>query len=146
MLAKELVLPRGQPVPPTVSTTLGNVEESCTPLTLPRDVVARLVKRMIRFLFSRAEAERRREGEVIENFYYSAMYDVLHDVRYIGDKALALKSLKAKIVRLNSSCYRSMWVDSGPQDRYGDEDPSLYHPLKGRKQRVQKDPYDSRQE
>jgi len=57
----------------------------------------------------------------MEDFYYSAMYDVLQDETDNGDKALALKSLQAKIIRLNSTYYRSMWVDNGVQDRLGSE-------------------------
>ena len=63
----------------------------------------RLVKRRIRHLFSRAGVERCRERAIMENFYYSTMYDVLQDKRDSGDKALALKSLKEKIIRLNST-------------------------------------------
>jgi hypothetical protein len=69
----------------------------------------------------------------MESFYYSAMYDVLHDVRDIGETIFALKSLKGKIVPLNNSYYRPIWVDNGPKDRNGDEGPSLHHLLKERK-------------
>jgi len=37
----------------------------------------RLVRRSISLLFSRAGVERCREREIMEHFYYSAMYDVL---------------------------------------------------------------------
>jgi len=69
----------------------------------------------------------------MEHFYYSAMYDVLQGERDSGEKALALKSLKAKIIRLNGIYYRSMWLDNGVQDRFGEEDPSLHHLIKERK-------------
>ena len=65
----------------------------------------RLVKRRIRLLFSRAGVERCRERAAMEDFYYSAMYDVLQDERGNVDKALALKNLQAKIIRLNSAYY-----------------------------------------
>jgi len=74
--------------------------------------------------------ERCRERETMEHFYYSAMYDVLQDERDSGDKALALKSLKAKFIRLNNTYYRSMWVDNGVQDRFGEEDLSVHHLIK----------------
>jgi len=98
----------------------------------------RLVKRRIRLLFSRAGVELCRERESMEHFYYSALYDVLQDERDSGDKALALKSLKAKIIRLNSTYYRSMWVENAVQDRFGEEDPSLHHLMKERKRQVQR--------
>jgi len=59
-------------------------------------------------------------------------------MRGSGDKALALKSIKAKIIRLNSTYYRSMWVGNGEQDRFGEEDPSLHHLIKERKRQVQR--------
>ena len=74
----------------------------------------------------------------MEHFYYSAMYDVLQGERDSGDKALALKSLKAKIIRLNSTYCRSMWVDNGVEDRFGEEDPSLHHLIKVRQRKVQR--------
>jgi hypothetical protein len=104
----------------------------------------RLVKRRIRLFFSRAGVERCRESAAMEDFYYSAMYDVLQDERYNGDKALALKSLQAKIIRLNSTYYRSMWVDNGVQDRFGSEDPSLRHLIRERKRTsTENPPHDS---
>ena len=96
------------------------------------------MKRRIRLLFSRAGVERCREHEIMEHFYYSAFYDVLQYERDSGDKALALKSLKAKIIRLNITYYRSMWVDNGVQDSFGEEDPSLHHLIKERKREVQR--------
>ena len=74
----------------------------------------------------------------MEDFYYSAMYDVLQDERDNGNKALALKGLQAKIIRLNSTYCRSMWVDNGVQDRFGSEDPSLHHLIEERKRQVQR--------
>ena len=65
----------------------------------------RLVRRRIRLLFSRAGAERCREREVVENLYYGVMYDVLRDVRDISEQSFALKSIKAKIIRLNNKYY-----------------------------------------
>jgi len=65
----------------------------------------RLVKRRIRLLFSHAGVERCREHEIMEHFYYSALYDVLQDERGSGDKALALKSLNVKITQLSSTYY-----------------------------------------
>ena len=74
----------------------------------------------------------------MEDFYYSAMYDVLQDERDNSNKELALKSLQANIMRLNSAYYPSMCVDNGVQDRLGSEDPSLHHLIKERKRQVQR--------
>ena len=74
----------------------------------------------------------------MEDFYYSAMYDVLQDERDNSNKELALKSLQANIMRLNSAYYPSMCVDNGVQGRFGSEDPSLHHLIKDRKRQVQR--------
>ena len=102
------------------------------------------MKRRIRLLFSRAGVQRCREHAAMEDFYYSAMYDFLQDERGNGDKALALKSLQAKIMRLNSSYYLSMCVNNGVHHRFGSEDPSLHHLIKERKRpSTENGPHDS---
>jgi len=42
------------------------------------------------------------------------------------------------IMRLNSTYYRSMCVDNGARDRFGDEEPSLHHLLIERKRQAQR--------
>jgi len=79
--------------------------------------------------------ERCRELEIIEHLYYSVLYNVLQDERDSGDKALALKSLKAKIIRLD--VHTTDQCDNGVQDRF-EEDPSLHHLIKERKRQVQR--------
>jgi hypothetical protein len=95
-----------------------------------------LVKRRIHILFHQIGAERRKDRRNIENFYYASMYDLLQDQRDYKEKAAALKHLKAKIVRLNGTYYRTMMVDNS--DNYNDEDPSLFHLIKTRKLQVQR--------
>jgi hypothetical protein len=74
----------------------------------------------------------------MENFYYSALYDVLQEGSNSGEKALSLKRIQASIVRLNGTYYRSMWVDNGEQDRYGHEEPSLHHLIKEWKRKIKR--------
>jgi hypothetical protein len=59
---------------------------------------SRLVNRRIRLLLGRAGVERCREREAMENFYYSALYNVLQEGTNSGDKAISLKRLQASIV------------------------------------------------
>ena len=47
-----------------------------------------------------------------------------------------LKKLKAKIVRLNSTCRQKLTIDTGEQDKMSGEDPSLHHLSKTRKRQA----------
>ena len=51
----------------------------------------RYAKRMIRKLFSREGADRRRDRIETENFYYSAIYSALQDTTLQKTQAVALK-------------------------------------------------------
>jgi len=91
----------------------------------------RYVKRMIRQLFSREGANRRRDRIELENFYYSAIYSALQDTTSQTDHAVTLK-------KTNSKHRLGMFVDNGEQDRIMGEEPSLHHLLKTRKRQVQR--------
>ena len=56
----------------------------------------RYVNRMIRQLFSREGADRRRERVEMENFYHSAIYSVLQDTTPQTTQAVAVKKTKGK--------------------------------------------------
>jgi hypothetical protein len=71
----------------------------------------------------------------MENFYYAAIYDLLGDPGHDASKLTALRGLKAKIIRLNSSHRKILQVDTSDQDRLAGEDPSLYHLIKPRRRR-----------
>jgi hypothetical protein len=66
------------------------------------------------------------------------MYDLLKDPRHFSEKAAALRHLKAKIIRLSGTYYRSMMVDNSDYDRFNDEEPYLHHLLKERKRQYQR--------
>jgi len=72
----------------------------------------------------------------MENFYYAAIYDVLRESNQHATKLLALKKLKAKIIRLNSTHRQRILVDTAEQDRTAGEDPSLYHLIKTQKRQA----------
>jgi len=74
----------------------------------------------------------------MENFYYSAIYSVLQDTTPQTTQAIALKQLKAKIIRLNSKHHLGMFIDNGEQDRITGEEPSLHYLLKIRKWKAQR--------
>ena len=69
----------------------------------------------------------------MENFYYASIYDLLRDPSHDASKLTALRGLKSKIIRLNSSYRKRLLVDTSDQDRLAGEDPSLYHLIKARR-------------
>ena len=87
--------------------------------------------------FSQEGADRRSDRIEMENFYFSAIYSVLHDTAPQTDQAVALKLLKVKIIRINSKHNLGMFIDNGEQDRINCEEPSLHHLLKIRKWQTQ---------
>jgi hypothetical protein len=88
---------------------------------------------MIQLLFSREGVDRQGDRVEMENFYYSAIYDVLREPTKNDAKTITLKRLKAKIIRLNSAHQQDLQVDVGERDRLRGEEPSLHHLLQGRK-------------
>ena len=97
----------------------------------------RYVKRMTRQLFSREAADCRNDRTEMENFYYSAICSALQDTTPQRTQAVALKRLKAKIIRLNRKHHLGIFIDNGEQDRINGEEPSLHHLLKIRKRQAQ---------
>jgi len=98
----------------------------------------RYVKRMIRQLLGREGADRRRDRRKMENFYYSAIYSALQDTTPQTTQAVALKKLKAKIIRLSCKHHLGMFIENGEQDRITGEEQSLHHLLKIRKRLAQR--------
>jgi hypothetical protein len=100
------------------------------------DVVHRwvqYVKQKMKRLFINEGAERNPDRRRMEDFYYSAIYDVLREPGPHADKMLKLKRLKAKIVRLSSPYRQRLMVDTAEQDQNAGEHPSLHHLLQSRK-------------
>jgi len=71
----------------------------------------------------------------MENIYYSAIYSVLQDTTPQTTQAVAVKILKANIIRLNSKHHLGMPVE---KDRTTGEESSLHHLLKIRKRQAQR--------
>jgi hypothetical protein len=69
----------------------------------------------------------------MEDFYYSAIYDVLRGPGIHVDKMLKPKRLKVKIVGLNNSYRQRVMVDTSEQDKLAGENPSLYNLTQSRK-------------
>ena len=60
-------------------------------------------KRRIRSLFMREGVERSRDQIRLEEFYYTAIYEVLQQPAPQAEKMSKLKDLKAKIIWLNNT-------------------------------------------
>ena len=86
-------------------------------------------KQKVKRLFINEGAERNADRRRMEDFYYSAIYDVLQEPGPHGDKMLKLNGLKAKIVRLSSPYRQRLLVDIAEQDQIAGEHPSLHHLL-----------------
>ena len=68
----------------------------------------------------------------MEDFYYTALYDVLQEPGQHAAKMVKLKKLKAKIIRLNSSYRQRLLIDTSEQDRIAGEPSSLHQLIKTR--------------
>ena len=91
------------------------------------------MRQKIKLLFTKEGAERNADRRSLEDFYYKVIYDVVRDPGHYADKMLKLKSLKAKIVRLNNTYSQRMMLNTAEQDRIDGETPSLQHLIKSRK-------------
>ena len=90
----------------------------------------RFVKRMIRQTFQRESTECRHDRIAMENFYYSAIYQVLQAPENHVKEATALKRFNTKIVQLNSVQQQGILLDNGDQDRIVGEELSIHHFIK----------------
>jgi len=93
---------------------------------------------MIKHLFTREGTESNNDRIKMENFYYTATYGVLQEPDQHTSKTLAMRRLKAKIIRLNSIHSQRLLVDTGEQDRIMGKEPSLHHLLKARKHQARR--------
>ena len=95
----------------------------------------RLMKQRIRLLFSLPAWN---AAENMRLFNTSTAVRCMLSCRMSQSwQSTCIKELKGIDHRVNNTYYRSMWVDNGVQDRFG-EDPSLHHLMKERKRQVQR--------
>ena len=90
------------------------------------------VKKEIKILTTRG-AERNADRRRLEEFYYTVIYDIVREAGQHSDKMVKLKSLKAKIVRLNIMYRHRVMLNTAEHDRIDGETPTLHHLLKSRK-------------
>jgi hypothetical protein len=94
------------------------------------------VKPKLKILFQRLGRERESNYRHMTNFLYAAIYDLTSD-RDCSDKHRGLQTLKARICRLHAAHHSALTLDTGAEDRFGDE-PSLFHLLRTAKSRQQR--------
>jgi len=90
-------------------------------------------KKKIKLLAIREGAERNADRRRLEEFYYTAIYDIVREPAQHSDKMVRLKSIKAKIVRLNNTYRHRVMLNTAEHDRIEGESPTLHHLLKRRK-------------
>jgi hypothetical protein len=95
----------------------------------------RHVKHRLRYFFNNRRRQKREEQRKMENHYYKVVYDILRGPKDFQDKAIELRRMKGKIVRLNTAYYQHMMLDSGQQNNYVEEGRTLYYIIRGRKRR-----------
>jgi len=61
----------------------------------------------------------------MENYTYAVIYDLLKGPVHDATKMIALKELKAKIIRLNSTHRQRIMVYTTEKDMSAGEDPSI---------------------
>jgi hypothetical protein len=98
----------------------------------------RHVKQRIRYFFNSRKKQKKEDHRKMENFYHEVLYDILRGPKNFKDKALELKNIKGKILRLNSAYHRKIMLGSGQHFGYTEEGPILYHIIRGRKRREQR--------
>jgi hypothetical protein len=96
----------------------------------------RYVKRMSRKLFTWEETERRCDRRAMEDFYYEVINTMLCAQYDHEANTITLKSLKAKITRLQHEEQRRLFINTGEEDRVDEETPTLYHFIRARKRHV----------
>ena len=60
------------------------------------------VKKKIRYIFMTEGKERARDDKMMENFYYTCIYDILQEPTQPRVKSARLHQLKAKIIRIHN--------------------------------------------
>ena len=96
------------------------------------------VKQKIKQTFQGEGAERNRDQRDLENHYYGMIYSVIREQLPQAEKAIQLRKLKAKIIRLHSIKRRGALLDTEDRDRMTGETPTIHHYLKSRKRRTKR--------
>ena len=79
--------------------------------------------------------ERARNDKMMENFYYTCIYNILQEPTQPREKSTRLHLLKAKIIRLHNKRLQAITVDARDPTIYQGENSSLFHLIQGRKRR-----------
>jgi len=93
----------------------------------------RYVKKRIRQTFQREGASRNRDRKDMEDFYYKAVYHALQSFPTTENLAIAIRRLKAKILRLQSKHMRGVLMDTDGNDVASNEDITTCHYMRSRK-------------
>jgi hypothetical protein len=98
----------------------------------------RYVKPRIRTFFGRIGRQKRDDRRKMEAFYYEAMYEILRADMDQGRRAVEMKRIKGKTLRLNSDHCKRLMIDSGPASQHTREEPTLFHIIREEKRNLQR--------
>jgi len=85
------------------------------------------VKKKIQYIFMTEWKERARNDTMMENFYYSCIYDILKEPTEPREKLARLHRLKAKIIKLHNKRLQTITIDARDPTIFQGENPSLFH-------------------
>ena len=93
------------------------------------------VKKKIRYIFMTEGKERAWDDKMMENFYYTYIYNILQELTQPREKSVRLHQLKAKIIRLHNKQMKTIATDARDPKMYQGENPSIFHLIQGQKRR-----------
>jgi hypothetical protein len=96
----------------------------------------RYIKRTLRKTFVWEGTDRRRDRPMLENFYCEAINSLLNTPNTEQTTVTKMKHLKAKLKLLHHEEQQQLFLNTGEQERIGDENPTLYHFIGARKRHI----------
>jgi hypothetical protein len=85
------------------------------------------------------EAEKRRCYRTMEKYLYTCIYEILRSDIPPENKRSHLNRYKAKLCRLLTRQMRTNLLDTSMNDRMEEQDPSLYHIIRNKQRREQRE-------
>jgi hypothetical protein len=96
----------------------------------------RYVKPRIRTFFGRIGRQKQDVRRKIEAFYYKAMNELLRADMNQCRRAVEMKRIKGKTLRLDSDHCKRLMIDSGPVSQHTKEEPTLFHTTREQKRKL----------
>ena len=95
-------------------------------------MVGKLCRKKIRYILLTKGKERARDDKMMENVYYTCIYDILQEPTQPRETSARLHQLKAKIIRLHNKRMQTITIDAKDPKMYQGENTSIFHLTQGR--------------